>query len=419
MSGPALLQKNGAFNTTPGVSTLTAQFASGTVPAGTLLVAGVGWPSDTGGATVTDDTNAGGAATWQPVPVDGSGDLFLFASALGYSTAIFWTLSNVAGMPTVSFTPPFAENTFLRLGIHAYSGVGALDQYTSAVSSVNGTAASTPNVTTLYANELGFGWPIFNAGTPSAGVGWTLRETLNSQITEDIVLSSAGSYAGAASTDTSTAWMMQFATFYLPTPVNLGAVGISRSLATVTPFVVSDPQQVIIVTPVTALAFTDPTSGVSVSISRPDGSALGAGESLGCNQWGISGSTPYFNTAGAPIDQLAVLSLDANNNAYLTPALDAREAPLGARLARHDAMLPEVAPPELNVGRSDRHAALQRRRDWTPRRQGRPPAVPPTARRTGSSPSDGWQARHATVEVPVAPVNVGRAARHAAMRRRG
>lgn len=127
-------------------------------------------------------------------------------------TQIFYAKNIKSGMNTVSVKLS-GDQTLFEVYIHEYSGAdpnSPLDAV-SASSAASGTAMNSGTATTHFTNEL-----IFAAGfanTVSApGTGFASRSTLDTNITEDKSVTSAGSYNATATGDGSN-WSMLMATF--------------------------------------------------------------------------------------------------------------------------------------------------------------------------------------------------------------
>lgn len=203
---PYYVQSTNNGNSAAG-TTLSAAFTSN-VTAGNLIVAAVGYASDTVTATLSD--TLGNTYNVAIGPTD--------SATLGFRQYIFWTVANSSGANTLLLTLSSGVS-FRRLTIHEYTNVNALDAATGAIGSSG--APNSGSVTTSYANELIFGWAESNHGTTTAGSGFTLRETCLSESTEDKAVTSTGSYSAIYPSD-GTAWMCQVATFYKSSGPNGG-----------------------------------------------------------------------------------------------------------------------------------------------------------------------------------------------------
>ncbi len=192
-SGPNTLQ---AKNTTLSVSYPIAQTA------GDLNVVVVGWGDVTSSVSMVTDSNgniysqAGGTAT-------GS----------GLRQAIFYAKGIAAGSNAVTVTFNQAA-AYPDMRIMEYSGLDASNPLDAIAAGVGTGTTSTSAAATTAANEL-----IVGAGTngnafSGAGKGFALRLIdYYGNLGEDTVVTSAGSYSVSAPLKTSTAWVMQMATF--------------------------------------------------------------------------------------------------------------------------------------------------------------------------------------------------------------
>ena len=182
--------------------------------AGDLIVVYVVW-DNSGSATVSDTR----------------GDAYTAATARqtwgnGWSAQVFYASSIAGGSNTVKATFGSAITSFGLLYLHEYSGLAATSPVDVSASAV-GTSASMSSgaVTTAQANDL-----LFAAGASDSaatkGAGFTARLTGFGNITEDLGVTTTGSYAGTA-TQNGTTWVMQLVAFRVAT----GTVGTPTKLA--------------------------------------------------------------------------------------------------------------------------------------------------------------------------------------------
>jgi hypothetical protein len=130
----------------------------------------------------------------------------------GFSQSIYYAPSILAGTNTVTVTfNQAAASPDIR--ILEYRGVTTLD--VTAGTSGNSAAASSGAATTTSANELIFGANTVATGNKTAGSGFTSRiiTSPDSDLAEDEIVTTAGSYTATATLTASGPWVMQMATF--------------------------------------------------------------------------------------------------------------------------------------------------------------------------------------------------------------
>jgi chitodextrinase len=150
-------------------------------------------------------------------------------------------LPAAANTNTVTVTLDDTSN-YVDLRIAEYKGIGTaspLDKV--AVRTGVGTSANSGSATTKYANELLVGAGYSGATITGPGSGFTRRvTTANTNILEDRIVSSLGTYSATATVSPSVFWIMQMVTFRAanvtggdtqpPTaPTNLAATATSSS----------------------------------------------------------------------------------------------------------------------------------------------------------------------------------------------
>jgi hypothetical protein len=134
-------------------------------------------------------------------PIDAAGDIHYVAVAA----------DSMAGGDTVTVTLSAAPVNGSDLLVMEYSGLALANAFdVSAQASGNGTALSSGPATTTAAHELVLGYA--EAPSASPGIGFTQRALLSGNLTEDKVVSTAGTYDATATTTTG-AWVMVLATF--------------------------------------------------------------------------------------------------------------------------------------------------------------------------------------------------------------
>ncbi len=169
--------------------------------AGDLNIVVVGWNDTTASVqSVTD--SAGKTYSLAIGPTSGTG----LRQALYY-------LANITGgskTVTVTFSQPAA---YPDIRILEYRGVTTLDVTAAATGSSS--TANSGSATTTAANELIFGANTVVASTKGAGSGFTSRiiTSLDSDIAEDRIVTTTGSYGSTAPLTGTKPWVMQMATF--------------------------------------------------------------------------------------------------------------------------------------------------------------------------------------------------------------
>jgi hypothetical protein len=170
--------------------------------AGNLIVVGLAF-DDVANFSSISDTNGNTYVQASPeLTYPGGG---------AWKSDIYYAKNIKGGANTV--TVNLSTNGHPEVYIHEYSGLDTASPLDVTASSTDFSAnPDSGSATTYSANELIFGWGrIQNAG-PVPGAGFTTRSTLNGNITEDKVVSVAGSYNATASANNG-AWSMQMATF--------------------------------------------------------------------------------------------------------------------------------------------------------------------------------------------------------------
>jgi len=125
-----------------------------------------------------------------------------------------WYAKNVAGASSLNVTATFtgAFNSRRTISVHEYSGLDPIAPLDRALGSATSSAnASTGTVTTRFATELVFAAALFHT-SGSAGPGFTQRSSIASNVSEDKVVTAAGSYAGQFSNNAQAA-IVHIATF--------------------------------------------------------------------------------------------------------------------------------------------------------------------------------------------------------------
>ena len=142
---------------------------------------------------------------------DTQGNTFTQAVANG-SDAIFYATNINGGADTV--TANFAASTgYSVIYIHEYAGLATspLDQVSSQTGT--GTAVTSGAKTTTQANELIFGYAAVDNRVSGGGTGFTVRQTAGGNMSEDMIVSSTGTYAATFTQNVSSGWTGMMATF--------------------------------------------------------------------------------------------------------------------------------------------------------------------------------------------------------------
>ena len=194
------------------VAAATPQTASSTVSvaykvtqtAGDLNIVVVGWNDTTSLANTPTDT-LGNTYTLAVGPTTASGarqSIYYAKNIKGGSNTV-----------TVTFNQAAAAVDVRVLEYKGLSQTSPLDVTAAGVGS--STTASSGSATTTSANELIFGADTIATGTPGPGAGFTTRiiTSPDSDIAEDKIVSTTGSYSATAPVSPSGYWVMQMATF--------------------------------------------------------------------------------------------------------------------------------------------------------------------------------------------------------------
>jgi hypothetical protein len=166
-----------------------------------------------------------------PTITDTLGNTYLQAASpvsnvnLGFSDYLFYAVAASTGANTITATLS-GSTDYLRLLIHEYSCADTLDGGNAAFDTAGTTAPDSGAIVTHYPNEVIVGWAVSegNTATTGAGTNFIQRQTALSQITEDRIITSTGTYHAVYPQD-NTKWMAQGAAFYSSSAVNAGAAG--------------------------------------------------------------------------------------------------------------------------------------------------------------------------------------------------
>jgi len=207
-SSPISLAQPAAAATPQGSTASVSVAYSLTQIAGDLNVVAVGW-NDTTAAVQSVTDSLGNTYTLAAAAIKGT----------GLTQAIYYAKNIRAGTNTVTVTFTQAA-AYPDIRILEYKGLNQttpLDVTTGASgTSGNNATVSSGSATTLSANELIFGAGMTNGGFSGAGSSFTARViTSDSDIAEDKVVSTTGSYSATATLGSygSQNWIMQLVTF--------------------------------------------------------------------------------------------------------------------------------------------------------------------------------------------------------------
>ncbi|MEO8844699.1 MAG: hypothetical protein ABI591_27725 [Kofleriaceae bacterium] len=163
-----------------GMATTAALAWPATVIAGDLLLVGIDFGSTTTVTSVSDDLNN----QWTLAgPVD------------GYTREyVAYAIANATGADT-AYVDVAAGSPYLEVRLHEYRGVSATAPYDGVFGNSVDTMPATVSVTTHAAGQLVFVMTIFTMfTTPSAGAGFTLRDTFANDATEDRIVPTASTF---------------------------------------------------------------------------------------------------------------------------------------------------------------------------------------------------------------------------------
>jgi hypothetical protein len=181
-------------------ATVAVTYSSPQTP-GNLNIVAVGW-NDTVATVQSVQDNAGNTYQMAIGPTSGT----RLRQSIYYASGIQGGATTV----TVTFNLPAL---YPDIRILEYAGVTTLDA--TAGASGTGTTSDSGPATTTVDNELIFGANTVSTNTAAAGPGFTVRTItqIDSDIAEDMIGATAGSYGASATLGTSGNWVMQMATF--------------------------------------------------------------------------------------------------------------------------------------------------------------------------------------------------------------
>ncbi|HKU20929.1 MAG TPA: IPT/TIG domain-containing protein, partial [Terriglobales bacterium] len=194
------------------VAAATPQTSSATVSvaypqaeiASDLNIVVVGWNDTTSSVTSVSDTQ-GNAYALAVGPT----------TASGARQSIYYAKNIKGGSNTVTVNFNQAA-TFPDVRVLEYAGADTTSPLdVTAAATGSSTTANSGSATTSAANELIFAADTIATGTPGPGAGFTARIITkpDSDIAEDRIVSTAGSYSATAPLSPSGYWVMQMATF--------------------------------------------------------------------------------------------------------------------------------------------------------------------------------------------------------------
>ena len=198
----ATLDSTGSNN----IASSTSAFTSN-VTSGDLIVVALGYRM-TPTVTLTDSLGTTFHAAGSPVTSTQSNG--------PYTGAIYWGVASSGGADTV--TANFGTDTgYVEVYAQEYNAANPQLDVTASASALDSTTAITSgSAITNHANELIFGFAIANNTVSAPGSGFTQRQGVGGDISEDKGVSTAGPYAATATGCCTDAYYSQalMATFY-------------------------------------------------------------------------------------------------------------------------------------------------------------------------------------------------------------
>jgi len=205
---PKFVQQSFSTPQTP-QSQISAAYSSAQT-AGNVNIVAVGW-NDTNASIVSIGDSAGNIYRTAIPTFRGNG----MSQAIYYATNVSAGTNTV----TVTFNQPAV---FVDLRATEYSGLGPGNVFDGGASGTGiGMSADSGPLTISNVNDLLFGAGMTADTFTGAGGGFTLRviTSPDSDIVEDEIAGTAGSYSVTASLNSSTAWLMQLAAFKAALPM--------------------------------------------------------------------------------------------------------------------------------------------------------------------------------------------------------
>ena len=273
---PSFIQ--GAANYGTGVNGISATFGT-SVGSGHLLIAAVGYSGgSTNDANVTFTISDTLGNTW----ISAIGP-FRWVTDKGGVAQIFYVANSSKGTDTITVTPSVGNANFLDVYIHEYSGLALNSPLDVTASNFGtGTTLSSGTATTTAPNELIFGYSLV-ANSAVAGAGFTARETLDGNVSEDEVVNASGSYSATFSQPAGGDWITLMATF----KASSGGSSPSVSSLTLNPstLVGGNPSQGTV-----TLSGPAPSGGATVTLSSSNTSVATVPASISIGSGGTSGT---------------------------------------------------------------------------------------------------------------------------------
>src|SRR6185437_4084920 len=235
-----------------------------------------------------------------------------YAQATALNGVAIWYAKNIAGGGD-TVTANFASTGFSVIYIHEYAGLDAsapLDQVSSQTGT--GTAVSSGAKTTTQANELIFGYAAVNDYVKSGGAGFTVRQSAGGNMSEDMIVSTTGSYAAIFTQNNNggnLGWVGSMATFkaasggppptlqsisVTPTNPSIGVGGTPLQLTATGTYSDSSTQNI-----TGTCSWTSAATGVATvnSSGQVTGVAMGSAR-ITCTVGSVTGSTTVTVAAG-------------------------------------------------------------------------------------------------------------------------
>ena len=278
--------------TSSGIST---SFASSTTAGNAIVVAvsaagsAITSVADTQGNSYKQAVVSGGTAIWYAANIRGSADTITaqFASSSGFSLIY---VHEYAGLDPSSPLDQVSTSTSVQIG--------------------NGTAITSGNVTTTQANELIFGYASVDNNVSAGGAGFTVRQTAGGNMSEDMIVSAAGTYAATFTQNFSGGWTATIATFKAAPigPPTLQSIAVTPANPTIS--VGSSPLQMTATGTYSdsstqnitgSCTWTSSATGVATVNSSGQVTPVAAGStSIKCTDGSVSGSTTVTVTTMVP-----------------------------------------------------------------------------------------------------------------------
>ena len=281
---PTYVQSNATLNATgSGLTSGTSAFTS-TVTKGDLLVIAVGYRGAP--QTLALNDNLGTSFQEAGTPTNTT------QSTGPYTGAIYWGIAPSSGADTVTVSFP-SSTGYVEVYDHEYNAKNPRLDVTSNATGT-GTTVTSGAATTHYSNELMLGYAIVNVTIGAPGSGYTQRQSVGGDMTEDMAVNSNGSYAATASNPDGGVWQGQMATFYgtgpnsIPTVTQVspnsgstsggtsvtiagtnftGATAVTFGSTNATNFAVNSPTQI------TATSPAEAAGTVDVMVTTPGGTS--------------------------------------------------------------------------------------------------------------------------------------------------